>query len=60
MEKKYLIGAGLVVLGIVAYSNYSKKDESSQADDQSGGTGGGFGGGIGGSGSSGIVILTWT
>ena len=25
-----------------------------------GGHGGGFGGGIGGSGSSGIVILTWT
>lgn len=45
MENKYIIGAGLVVLGLVAYSRYSKKDESGQQEEQGGGGGGGgFGG----------------
>ena len=32
MEKKYLIGAGLVVLGVFAYSMYGKKEESEFLD----------------------------
>jgi hypothetical protein len=48
MEKKYLIGAGLVVLGVFAYSMYGKKDESGQTEDQGGSGGGGGGGFLGG------------
>lgn len=51
MEKKYLIGAGVIALGIFAYSRYAKKDDSAQNEDQSGGGGvggGGIGGGFGG------------
>ncbi len=42
MEKKYLIGAGVIALGLFAYSRYAKKDESGQAEEQGGGGGGGF------------------
>jgi hypothetical protein len=52
MEKKYIIGAGLVVLGLFAYSRYAKKDESGQQEEQGGG-----GGGIGGGGFSGGLII---
>lgn len=45
MENKYLIGAGVIALGLFAYSRYAKKDESGQAEEQGGGGGGGFGGG---------------
>jgi hypothetical protein len=48
MENKYLIGVGLLVLGVFAYSTYNKKDESGQGEEQGGGGGiggGGFGGG---------------
>jgi hypothetical protein len=45
MEKKYLIGAGVIALGLFAYSRYAKKDESGQGEEQGGGGGGGFGGG---------------
>lgn len=44
MENKYIIGAGLVALGLFAYSRYAKKDESGQEEEQGGGGGGGFGG----------------
>ena len=49
MEKKYIIGAGLVALGLFAYSRYAKKDDSGQGEDPNTGGGGG-GGGIGGGG----------
>jgi hypothetical protein len=45
MENKYLIGAGVIALGLFAYSRYAKKDESGQGEEQGGGGGGGFGGG---------------
>jgi hypothetical protein len=48
MEKKYIIGAGLVALGLFAYSRYAKKDESGQQEEQGGGGGGIGGGGFGG------------
>ena len=47
MEKKYIIGAGLVALGLFAYSRYAKKDDSGQGEDpNTGGGGGGIGGGF--------------
>ena len=52
MEKKYIIGAGLVALGLFAYSRYAKKDESGQQEEQGGG-----GGGIGGGGYVGGLII---
>jgi len=52
MEKKYIIGAGLVALGLFAYSRYAKKDESGQEEEQGGG-----GGGIGGGGYVGGLII---
>lgn len=48
MENKYIIGAGLVALGLFAYSRYAKKDESGQEEEQGGGGGGIGGGGFGG------------
>ena len=51
MEKKYLIGAGVIALGIFAYSRYAKKDDSGQGEDQGGG-----GGGIGGGGFLGALV----
>jgi hypothetical protein len=42
MENKYLIGAGVIALGLFAYSRYAKKDESGQGEEQGGGGGGGF------------------
>ena len=48
MENKYLIGAGVIALGLFAYSRYAKKDESGQGEEQGGGGGiggGSFGGG---------------
>lgn len=47
MENKYIIGAGLVALGLFAYSRYAKKDESGQEEEQGGGGGGIGGGGFG-------------
>lgn len=44
MENKYLIGIGVIALGVFAYSRYAKKDDSGQEEDQGGG-GGGIGGG---------------
>jgi hypothetical protein len=44
MENKYLIGIGVIALGVFAYSRYAKKDDSGQGEDQGGG-GGGIGGG---------------
>ena len=49
MENKYLIGLGAIALGMFAYSRYTKKDNSGQAEDPNTGGGGG-GGGIGGGG----------
>jgi len=43
MENKYIIGAGLVALGLFAYSRYAKKDDVGQPEDQ-GGSGGGMSG----------------
>ncbi len=48
MENKYIITAGLVALGLFAYSRYAKKDESGQQEEQGGGGGGIGGGGFGG------------
>jgi hypothetical protein len=47
MKNKYIIGAGLVALGLFAYSRYAKKDDDGQGEESTGG--GGIGGGIGGS-----------
>ena len=44
MKNKYLIGIGVIALGVFAYSRYAKKDDSGQGEDQGGG-GGGIGGG---------------
>jgi hypothetical protein len=44
MKNKYLIGIGVIALGVFAYSRYAKKDDSGQGEDQVGG-GGGIGGG---------------
>jgi hypothetical protein len=49
MKNKYLIGIGVIALGVFAYSRYAKKDDSGQAEDPNTG-GGGIGGGIGGGG----------
>lgn len=51
MENKYLIGVGLLVLGVFAYSRYNKKDESGENTDQ------GSGGGIGGGGFGGALVI---
>jgi hypothetical protein len=46
MKNKYLIGAGVIALGLFAYSRYAKKDDSGQTEDpNTGGGGGGIGGG---------------
>jgi hypothetical protein len=41
MKNKYLIGIGVIALGVFAYSRYAKKDDSGQEEDQGGGGGGG-------------------
>jgi hypothetical protein len=46
MENKYLIGIGVIALGVFAYSRYAKKDNSAQGEDPN--TGGTGGGGVGG------------
>ena len=48
MKNKYIIGAGLVALGLFAYSRYSKKDDAGQGEENTGGGGGIGGGGFGG------------
>ena len=53
MEKKYLIGAGVIALGLFAYSRYAKKDDSGQGEESGGGGGGG---GIGGGGFGGAFV----
>jgi len=48
MKNKYIVGAGLVALGLFAYSRYAKKDDAGQQEDKGGSGGGIGGGGIGG------------
>ena len=62
MENKYLIGIGVIALGVFAYNRYAKKDDSGQGEEPNTGGGGGgsyWGGGGGAKGGNGLCWIEY-